>query len=331
MAEHERRVKALVIGDIHYTRRRPRRRKDNFAESVAKKMREIVQIAEAAQFVIMTGDMFHSTRPSWHEFVDVATWLSEIRAPKIVCAGNHDMLGGNFESVNRTPLGVIRSLGLARVPSGLVEEVGLTIMVMPFSPTRKADDYLFDGQVDIVLTHDLLYPDERPLPFEYRHTAGMPRMRAKAVVVGHVHLQASGRIKYSGVDPQTIVSSMVKPWTTEFVWPGPVIRGSTGHEFAQIPGVVWLDIGEQECQSSFVRLSSAIPFEEAFDVKAYEDEKRSNAEFDNFLAGLRKAEMRQDSEDVFAMVRQSEAYLALSDKVREYAEKYLQEVERGGS
>lgn len=325
MVGYNRRVKILVLGDLHYTRRRPKRRVDNFVESVSRKMTEIVDISSGAQLVLLTGDMFHSRLPSWQEFVDVATWLSRIKAPKIICAGNHDLVGGNYDSVDRMPLGIIRSLGLARVPTGLVEEMGLTIFVLPYSPTRDAEDYRFDGSVDLLVTHDLLYPEERQLPFEYRHPMSIPSVRAKAVICGHVHLQTSGPFQSIDVSSNKAGAS----WTTEFVWPGPIIRGCTSHEFAQVPSVVWLDVGHHDCRLDFVRLSSAKPFEEAFDVQAYEEEKRYNAEFDEFVISLRKAGMRQEPEDVFAMVRHSEAYGALPDNIRRYVEGFLQEVERG--
>lgn len=325
MAGPERRVKILVVGDLHYTRRRPKRRKDDFINSVHKKMADIVDMTTEAHLVILTGDIFHSRSPTWQEFVDVASWLSRINVPKLICAGNHDLVGGNFGSVNHMPLGIIRSLGLARVPSGLVEELGLMIHVMPYSPTTAASDYELDDHVDVMLTHDLLYPEKRQLPFEYRYPNCLPPIRAKVVVCGHVHIQASGRIQYAGVN------GIGTDWTTEFVWPGPVIRGSTGHEFAQHPAVTWLDVGGKDCKLSTTKLMSAMSFEEAFDVDAYEEEKRVNAEFDEFVAGLRKAEMRQDVGDVFVMVRQSESYKAMPDHVRLYVENFLQEVERAES
>ncbi|WP_456382375.1 metallophosphoesterase family protein [Persephonella sp.] len=80
-----------------------------------------------ADFVIHTGDFFHSSRPSNNiilQGMELVKKLSEAKIPVFVISGNHDR-GSQVRDVS--PLSILESVGLRLVDTGVVEHDGIFI------------------------------------------------------------------------------------------------------------------------------------------------------------------------------------------------------------
>jgi len=100
-------MKILAVGDFHLSDKRPRSRKDNYAESMRLKVREILQIArdEKVEAIIQPGD-FTDSWESPDKFK--TTWIKEFKnsPPMYTIPGQHDMRY-HTSDIKNTPLGVL--------------------------------------------------------------------------------------------------------------------------------------------------------------------------------------------------------------------------------
>ncbi|WP_457641177.1 metallophosphoesterase [Persephonella sp.] len=91
--------------------------------------REAVDIAidNKVDFVIHTGDFFHSSRPSNKVLVEAINVLSKLKdrnIPVFTISGNHDR-GSNVRDIS--PLNILKSAGLTVIDGGTVEHEGIYI------------------------------------------------------------------------------------------------------------------------------------------------------------------------------------------------------------
>lgn len=295
----------LIIGDLHYTSSRPRRRNDNFANAIRLKMDEISNIGANPDMIIQTGDLFQNCRPRWEDFRIVARWLSSFPKPVVVCPGNHDLEGGALASVRDLPLGVLEELGFIRTTSGFANGLEFTISQWgkPLGPGPG-----------VLVAHEAIYPPDMDVPFQHYRADNLVALGWKVIIVGHVHIQA--RVERIG--------------GTLFIWPGAISRGNILHDWGREPAVVWLDATTEPFEAEIVKLKTAAPFAEVFDTKQYEQEKQTEATFAEFVAGLRGAQLEAGFRDVFEGIRQLDSYKGLSDSVRDYIENTITEGLKSG-
>jgi DNA repair protein SbcD/Mre11 len=110
-------IKLLYFTDTHIRGSNPKSRKDNYVETLKFKFREIVEKtrAEKIDIVLFGGDLFDrpDISPSVvKEFVNI---LKDMPLPIYSVLGNHDVYGHNPDTVNRTILGILDTLGILKL------------------------------------------------------------------------------------------------------------------------------------------------------------------------------------------------------------------------
>lgn len=97
---------AILTADWHLRTNKPRRRIDNFFESLAKKIQFIFEIKNKYNIPILdAGDLFNTWRvPPWLE-----TWTIENIPHICTIPGNHDLPDHNIQSFKKSSLSVIEA------------------------------------------------------------------------------------------------------------------------------------------------------------------------------------------------------------------------------
>lgn len=109
-------MKLIWRTDIHLSDKTPVSRKDNWKETIFKKIQQVGKIAEEhdAVAVLDGGDFFDIKSPSRnsHELVrEVLDVHKEYPCPVYANVGNHDCVYGDYQFLPQQPLGVLFSSG----------------------------------------------------------------------------------------------------------------------------------------------------------------------------------------------------------------------------
>ena len=106
-------MKILHVTDTHGTAKNPSGRLDVFYVAVIKKFLELTETIKREQvdFVIHTGDLFHSPRVSLKFAGKIAEIMNSWGVPIYVTPGNHDLDGYNLQTVDQTMLGFLSKNG----------------------------------------------------------------------------------------------------------------------------------------------------------------------------------------------------------------------------
>lgn len=116
----------MFVGDPHLSSATPVSRKDEYQNSMLKKIVDLARFADENQvdFVIIGGDVFHiKTQPDGF-MVAVTLALKTFKVPVYTIIGNHDILYTNVDSVRRTPLGILISSGILKWMNSIKITVG---------------------------------------------------------------------------------------------------------------------------------------------------------------------------------------------------------------
>jgi DNA repair exonuclease SbcCD nuclease subunit len=101
----------LIVNDLHIADRPPLGRKESYQTDILMKMGEIARRCNDFDIdaLIITGDVFHSKRPSQvsHRLVQILQeWCgSTITCPVYILPGNHDMGPAGLASLHEQPIG----------------------------------------------------------------------------------------------------------------------------------------------------------------------------------------------------------------------------------
>ena len=110
-------MKFLYFTDSHIRGVNPRGRKDNFCETVLKKIEEIIDVSKEynVDYILNGGDWFD--RPDLAPSIvrEFAKTIKNFNKPVYTIAGNHDIFGQNPDTISRTMLGLVESTGLVKI------------------------------------------------------------------------------------------------------------------------------------------------------------------------------------------------------------------------
>lgn len=110
-------MRLLFFTDSHIRGSSPKNRKDDFVETLEKKLLEIVDIIDNndIDYVLHGGDLFDRPDVSISVTGRFSKILKKIKIPFYIVSGNHDVYGHNPNTVNRTMLGLLSELGIFNV------------------------------------------------------------------------------------------------------------------------------------------------------------------------------------------------------------------------
>lgn len=275
-------MKLLYLTDTHIRGNSPRNRKDNFPESLKKKLSEIVSIVQdyKVDYVLHGGDFFDMPNPSLTVAAEFISIFREINVPLYGVAGNHDIYAYNPATLERTMLGFLARLGFVKLltpgepvylkdkdNSGFI--VQLTGQHFHYDIDRRDPllDYTvkkLNCDVAVHLVHGMLldreiYPGARCTLIEHvaRHT------EADYTLCGHAHLGYAD-VKIDG---------------KYFINPGAVARlTALPGEMERDVQVVLLDFNNRSLKK--IKLKDVLPGSEALDrrqieLDAFQEEKLS--------------------------------------------------------
>ncbi|TDT61547.1 metallophosphoesterase [Fonticella tunisiensis] len=110
-------IKLLYFTDTHIRGNNPKSRKDNFTESLKRKFGEIAKVCseESIDYVLFGGDLFDRPDVSLSIVKDFLGVLKTMPLPIYAVLGNHDVYGQNPDTVNRTIIGLLDTLGIIKL------------------------------------------------------------------------------------------------------------------------------------------------------------------------------------------------------------------------
>ncbi|MBK3331635.1 DNA repair exonuclease [Persephonella atlantica] len=210
-------------------------------------------ISKKVDFVLHTGDFFHSSRPSNHiilQGMEIVEKLKNANIPLFVISGNHDR-GSHIRDVS--PLRVLQPVGLKLIDKGVVEHEGVFIGGLKYiskaglrriSLREILEQYLekMKNGFKILMLHQefqpffpdsALYSDrEIPEGFDY-------------VGIGHYHI-AQVPFSVNG-------STVVYPGSTEFT-------AYNEKEEEKGKGFYFVNVDKGDIRAEFIKLSRVRPF-----------------------------------------------------------------------
>lgn len=271
-------MKFLYLTDTHIRERNPWTRKDNFAASLARKLQEVVELANryGVTAVLHGGDLFDLPAPALPVVAQFAAILRQLNAPVYVVPGNHDIYGYTPASLDRTMLGFLSRLGVLHILTPPVRKYfrssGLTVQVtgQPFHDgidcRDPRQDYCIEKvgcDIAIHIVHGMLVP--RPFyagtPYTLIEQVA-PYTQADYTLASHAHFGFQ-EVVYEG---------------RYFINPGSLARLSAHPvDVARFPQVVLLDFtGPVPCHT-YIRLQSARPGHEVIDTTLFEESAARHA------------------------------------------------------
>ncbi len=102
-------MRILHITDSHGTVKSPEGRRDVYYTTFLKKLFEVSFVCKRLKvdFVIHTGDLFHSARVSNKFAGQTAELIKAMKVPFYVVPGNHDIEGYSIDTIDQTTLGLL--------------------------------------------------------------------------------------------------------------------------------------------------------------------------------------------------------------------------------
>lgn len=259
-------LKILFFTDTHIRGSNPKNRKDNFADSVEKKLLEIVDIIDKnnVDFVLHGGDLFDRPDISISIASRFALVLNKIKVPFYMVSGNHDVYGHNPNTVNRTMLGLLDILGIIKIINNntklILEKNNIKVQltaqpyVYDIDSPNKLDYYIVrdvdpDVHFSIHMVHGMLLDKPFIKGIPYTLIDDIKSTLADITLSGHYH----AGFKTIKIDNKY------------FINPGSMVRiANSLKEIERIPKVILIEL-EEDIKIKEIPLKSALPGEEVLD------------------------------------------------------------------
>lgn len=281
-------MKFLFLTDTHIRNTNPQGRKDNFFETVFKKLDEIIEIAQEKNVdaVLHGGDLFDrpDTPPSLVR--EVVIRFKKIDVPIYMVAGNHDIYGQNPNTIKRTMIGLLDSMGIIKLINPeekvFLKKNGVTVRLTGthysynLDKEGKISGYIVkkdDCDVAIHMVHGMLL--EKPL-FHTAYCTTIDEIlstQADITLSGHYH--SGYGIKYVN--------------GRYFVNPGSIVRiDSSLIEISRMPKVSFIKI-EKDIIIENITLKSALPGYEILDRTKLEEMEFKEKKLAEFIQSVNSA------------------------------------------
>lgn len=264
-------LKLLFLTDTHIRGTTPKNRKDEFVDTLERKLLEVVGIIKDynIDYVLHGGDLFDRPDVSISIVSRFARILKQINLPIYLISGNHDIYGHNPLTLNRTIMGLLNELEILRVidqdDTIILTKNGIKVQLTGQPYVYDIDDpnnkkyYILekvenDVDFSIHMVHGMLF--DRPFikGIPYTLIEDIKETKADITLSGHYH---SG-FKLTKIDDKY------------FVNPGSMVRITNSlREIERIPQVVVIDL-KKDINISFVPLKTAQKGEDVLDRKEIE-------------------------------------------------------------
>lgn len=258
-------MRFLFFTDTHIRGTTPENRKDDFPETVKKKLNEVKGLVEELHidYVLHGGDWFDRPDVSPAIVREFAMIFNQFTRPIITIAGNHDIYGQNPDSLGRTMLGLLAGIGVVKLLQNgeelLLEKEGMHVQITGQSYHYELDGENFkqyyvvkkkaDVNFAIHIVHGMLVSKPFFEGIRYTLVKNIMNTEADITLAGHYH-HGFGIIQRNG---------------RYFINPGSIVRiSNTLSEMDRKPKVICIDLGK-EVHVREILLKSAAPGYEVLD------------------------------------------------------------------
>jgi DNA repair exonuclease SbcCD nuclease subunit len=292
-------MKLLYFTDSHVRGTTPENRLDNFIDALRAKFVDIVQIAKQEKINVLTcgGDFFERALLSPSIVREFVMILREARVPIYINLGNHDILGHNPKTVERTMLGLVNTLA----PEFKILSEPIVIDNVEFFATP------YTHGIDSNLQSHVI-PKSTKAKFTFHLIHSM--LVKNPFIAGHVLWQAVASntgadvVFCSHYHPEQSLEKIQNTW---FVAPGSVARLSAIPEnINRIPKIALVDTSKDRLRIEYRELPSARPGSEIFDKAGLQDSRDYQESLEAFVSTLTLAQFRGENvESIIEEVAQS--------------------------
>ncbi len=102
-------MKILFFTDVHLVGKSNINRRDNLVDTQIKKLNELVEESRKVDLAISCGDIFNKHDPSISTMKTLSNFIEDLDCHFVLCPGNHDLYGYNYEAIENTGLGYVCS------------------------------------------------------------------------------------------------------------------------------------------------------------------------------------------------------------------------------
>jgi len=307
-------MRILFFTDTHVRGTNPQNRKDNFTETLFRKIKEVFDIANKNNVDILLhgGDIFDRPDITPSLVRDLILLIDKYSFPIYAVAGNHDVFGQNPLTLNRTMLGILDSAGVIKLikPGERIifkenkKKIQLTGQHYYYGidADRSKKSYLIkkDPDVDFAIhvVHGMLL--EKPF-FEgiaYTLIEEILDTEADITLSGHYH---------AGFATKCIDDKY-------FINPGSLVRiNNSLNEFLRMPKVILLEL-EDSIIIREIYLKSALPGEEVLDRTKVESMAFRERKLSEFIQSVYSTG-NYDTFDINRIIEQISKQHNLKDEV----------------
>ncbi len=321
-------MKFIYFTDSHLRATSPKSRLDNFFESSLEKHKEVFDLANKYQVdaVLHGGDLFDRPDVSISVVSQFSKLLMNLLAPFYIISGNHDIYGHNPDTVQRTMLGLLNSIGLIHLlnegPLIMDKDKKVKIYGTPYIYGMDREEnrqrYIIKdrGDEDYVLhlIHGFLV--DEPINEAIPHTlvSDIVETKADVVLTGHYH---------TGFKTQHINGKY-------FINPGAIARISNNLvEINRKPKIILITL-EDEIHIEEIYLKSAKPGNEILDRTEIEQHRFKKAKLHEFQE-LIEATTDFSKTDVFELIEEIASTEKINQDVRSEALERVSQVQEAES
>lgn len=323
-------MRILFFTDTHLRGTNPKNRKDNFQDTLERKLIEVVDIINKynIDFVIHGGDLFDRPDISLSIVSRFSKLLKSISVPFYIVTGNHDIFGHNPQTINRTVLGLLNELDFLKIIDGnnkiILEKDNIKVQLtgQPYVYDIDTDDskkkYILttkDDDIDyaVHIVHGMLLDKPFVKGIPYTLVEDIKDTKADVTLSGHYH---SG-FKTIEIDGKY------------FINPGSLVRITNSlREIDRIPQVAIIDFNEN-INICYIPLESALKGEEVLDRTEVEKHIFKSERLFEFKQTIDSAVdfEKMDINDVLIEVASSEG---LTDEIKSEALKRIALIQMKG-
>jgi predicted phosphodiesterase len=258
-------MRLLYLTDTHIKSSTPENRKDNFLETIYRKLLEVTSLCRdlRVDFVIHGGDIFDNPHPEQSSW-DLLDWfLKELDCPVYCIAGNHDLINQQLDSLQKAALGFLarnRQIKLLQPHEKIYLNDGNCIVQLSgqhfyggIDQQKNSVDYMVtknNCDLAIHVVHGMLLPKAFSDKVACTLISGITATEADFTLGAHAHLGY-----------HEIVGGKF------FLNPGALARlTNLQRELVRRPQVLYLDFTTTAAYR-FIPLQSALPGSEVMDIK----------------------------------------------------------------
>lgn len=323
-------MKLVFMTDTHGRANNPSSRKDDFPETVLKKISWVIDFANKNDAAVLHGgDWLHRPDVTPAFISRLAEVLSNCNNPIFTVVGNHDIYGYNPRTFERTPFHIVQALGVLKRlhPEGLVyekdgERVCLSGADAQYDVDSTPDAYMTAGSEiqenipRIHVVHGFLTLNEWP-NVACTVLDKVLDTQADILLTGHEH-SGYGVIKKNG---------------KIFCNPGSLLRVTAGvGDINQDVKVALINVegGASDIELVRLPLDIARPADEVLDREKLLSEKEHERRMLSFSTNLESAsldDLSKESGNIFEVFRAYAEKESLSPAVVSFINKKLAEAE----